>query len=154
VISFTVETDGGLANGMSLEEAIEATDAETGSAAAYFVVNCAHSSHFDHVLGGDNEWLQRIGGIRANASAKSHAELDESTELEIGDPQDLGRRYSSLTACYPSMRVLGGCCGTDHRHFAAICEACMPRAAAEYMEVSCPCFHCHPLCPWRFRHLL
>jgi homocysteine S-methyltransferase len=131
VISFTVETDGRLANGMSLEEAIETTDAETGSAAAYYMVNCAHPSHFDHVLEGDGEWLRRIGGIRANASAKSHAELDESTELDIGDPQDLGRRYSSLTARYPSMRVLGGCCGTDHRHVAAICEACTPRVAAE-----------------------
>ncbi|SFB46489.1 Homocysteine/selenocysteine methylase (S-methylmethionine-dependent) [Rhizobium sp. NFR07] len=131
VISFTVETDGRLANGMSLEEAIETTDAMTGSTAAYYMINCAHPSHFDHVLGGDAEWLRRIGGIRANASAKSHAELDESTELDIGDPQDLGRRYARLTARYPSMRVLGGCCGTDHRHVAAICEACAPRAAAE-----------------------
>jgi homocysteine S-methyltransferase len=75
--------------------------------------------------------VRSCGGLRANASAKSHAELDESTEIDIGDPRDLGRRYGSLRARYPSMLVLGGCCGTDHRHLAAICEACTPRVAAE-----------------------
>jgi homocysteine S-methyltransferase len=131
VISFTVETDGRLANGISLKDAIETTDAMTGSAAAYYMINCAHPIHFEQVLQRDQAWVARIGGLRANASAKSHAELDESTEIDIGDPRDLGRRYGSLRARYPSMLVLGGCCGTDHRHLAAICEACTPRVAAE-----------------------
>ncbi len=131
VISFTVETDGKLAGGMSLREAIETTDGVTANGPAYYMVNCAHPVHFEQSFVDADAWLGRIGGVRANASSKSHAELDEATELDIGDPRDLGLRYRGLRARYPSMRVLGGCCGTDHRHVAAICEACMPRAAAE-----------------------
>ncbi|MND89432.1 bifunctional homocysteine S-methyltransferase/5,10-methylenetetrahydrofolate reductase protein [compost metagenome] len=131
VISFTVETNGRLANGMSLREAIEMTDDMTANGPAYYMVNCAHPVHFEQAFVDGDTWLHRIGGVRANASSKSHAELDEATEIDIGDPQELGRHYRSLRARYPSMCVLGGCCGTDHRHVAAICEACMPRAAAE-----------------------
>jgi homocysteine S-methyltransferase len=131
VISFTVETDGRLANGMSLREAIETTDGETNDAPVYYMVNCAHPVHFEEVLEDGGAWVGRIGGVRANASTKSHAELDESVELDIGDPLDLGRRYRNLQAAYPRMRVLGGCCGTDHRHLEAICEACAISAAAE-----------------------
>jgi homocysteine S-methyltransferase len=116
---------------MSLREAIEMTDDMTANGPAYYMVNCAHPVHFEQAFVDGDTWLHRIGGVRANASSKSHAELDEATELDIGDPQELGRHYRSLRARYPSMCVLGGCCGTDHRHVAAICEACMPRAAAE-----------------------
>ncbi|MGO4523517.1 homocysteine S-methyltransferase family protein [Microvirga sp. 2MCAF35] len=126
VISFTVETDGRLASGETLRSAIERTDRETGHIPAYYMINCAHPTHFDHILAGDDEWIRRIRGLRANASAKSHAELDESTELDPGDPVDLGRRYRALRQRMTQLSVLGGCCGTDHRHIAAICEACIP----------------------------
>lgn len=126
VISFTVETDGRLLDGPSLREAIEATDEATEGSPVYYMVNCAHPVHFEQALAKGEAWVARIGGVRANASTKSHAELDESTTLDIGDPLDLGRRYRSLRASYPGMRVIGGCCGTDHRHIAAICEACAP----------------------------
>lgn len=131
VISFTVETDGRLASGTPLGEAIRRTDEETDASPVYFMVNCAYPTHFQDALANGEAWVKRIGGIRANASTKSHAELDNSTELDIGDPADLGRRYQALRATYPSMRILGGCCGTDHRHVSAICDACIPRAAAE-----------------------
>jgi homocysteine S-methyltransferase len=130
VVSFTVETDGRLANGKSLQAAIEETDAATDAYSAYYMVNCAHPSHFEDALSRGEPWVRRILGIRANASTKSHQELDESTELDIGDPLDLGARYRSLRRNYPSMRVLGGCCGTDHRHIRAICDACLPAVAA------------------------
>lgn len=126
VISFTVETDGRLASGETLQSAIERTDRETGHIPAYYMINCAHPTHFDSVLSGDDEWIRRIRGLRANASAKSHAELDESIELDPGDPQDLARRYRGLRERMTQLSVLGGCCGTDHRHIAAICEACVP----------------------------
>jgi len=80
------------------------------------------------VLAQGGAWVKRIGGIRANASMMSHAELDESEVLDAGDPEDLGRRYRQLLAALPHLKVLGGCCGTDHRHVAAICEACLPQA--------------------------
>ena len=127
-ISFTVETDGNLVTGLTLRQAIEAVDAATGSYPHYYMINCAHPSHFDQVVTGDAAWLKRIGGIRANASKMSHQQLDESETLDAGDPADLGRRYLKLTRHMPQLRILGGCCGTDHRHVAAICEACVPAA--------------------------
>jgi homocysteine S-methyltransferase len=128
-ISFTVETDGRLVTGPTLREAIETVDAETGASPAYYMINCAHPSHFEQALEASEAWVARIRGIRANASAKSHAELDESETLDMGDPGDLGRRYSVLRRRFTGMHILGGCCGTDHRHIAAICEACLPAAA-------------------------
>ena len=123
VISFTVETDGRLPSAQPLGEAIEQVDGETEGAAAYFMVNCAHPTHFAHVLGGGEPWLERIVGLRANASRKSHAELDASGELDSGDPDDLGERYRSLQDVLPRLRVVGGCCGTDERHIAAVARA-------------------------------
>jgi len=128
-ISFTVETDGRLVKGETLREAIEAVDRETGRAPEYFLINCAHPAHFEDALQAGEAWTERIHGLRANASTKSHAELDESETLDAGDPVDLGRRYVALRRVFPKMRILGGCCGTDHRHAAAICEACVPPRA-------------------------
>ena len=120
-ISFTVETDGTLPSGEPLSQAIEETDAATGGGPAYYMINCAHPTHFESVLGGS--WTTRIHGLRANASTKSHAELDEAPELDDGDPEDLGARYAGLRGQLPSLNVLGGCCGTDDRHVARICSA-------------------------------
>jgi S-methylmethionine-dependent homocysteine/selenocysteine methylase len=120
-ISFTLETDGRLPSGQALPEAIELVDAETGGAAAYFMVNCAHPSHFAAVLAASGWWLARLGGIRANASRKSHAELDAAPDLDAGDPDRLGAEYRALKPALPDVRVLGGCCGTDHRHVERIC---------------------------------
>jgi S-methylmethionine-dependent homocysteine/selenocysteine methylase len=123
VISFTLETDGRLPNGQGLGEAIEAVDEATSGAPAYYMINCAHPTHFDDVLGTDEPWRDRILGLRANASMMSHDELDEAEELDDGDPADLGARYAALRPRLPSLNVLGGCCGTDHRHVAAIRDA-------------------------------
>lgn len=123
VISFTVETDGRLPSGQPLLAAVAETDAATGSAPAYYMVNCAHPTHFADVLDAADPAMARIRGVRANASTCSHAELDEATELDDGDPADLGARLVALRAAFPSITVLGGCCGTDARHVAAITAA-------------------------------
>lgn len=123
VISFTVETDGKLPNGESLEDAIGRTDKNTGSYAEYYMINCAHPVHFIQVLKKDGSWKGRIKGIRANASTKSHAELDESVSLDAGDKKVLADGYLQLRALLPELKVVGGCCGTDHGHVASICEA-------------------------------
>jgi S-methylmethionine-dependent homocysteine/selenocysteine methylase len=122
-ISFTLETDGNLPSGQALGEAVEEVDRQTGGGPAYYMINCAHPTHFDAVLEASEPWLERIRGLRANASTKSHAELDEATELDEGDPLDLGERHAALAPKLPRLNVLGGCCGTDHRHVRAICEA-------------------------------
>ena len=123
VISFTVETDGRLPSGITLAEAIAETDAATGAAPHHYMINCAHPTHFDHLFDDAGDWTQRIGGLRANASTLSHAELDEMTELDDGDPADLAARYLALRADLPALQVVGGCCGTDDRHVDAIARA-------------------------------
>jgi homocysteine S-methyltransferase len=123
-ISFTLETDGRLPTGQSLREAIEQVDAATGSAPTYYMINCAHPTHFDTTLTGTDAWLGRIRGLRANASRRSHAELNESPDLDAGNPVELGSQYRDLLHRHPQFNVLGGCCGTDHRHVEAISAAC------------------------------
>ena len=124
-ISFTVETDGRLPTGQPLRAAIEAVDAATSHAPAYYMVNCAHPTHFEDVLLDRAPWIQRVRGLRANASRKSHAELNESTELDIGDPAELAAQHARLKRLLPHLTVMGGCCGTDVRHVEQIAAACL-----------------------------
>lgn len=125
VISFTVEVDGRLPSGQHLGDAINSVDAATGFAPAYYMINCAHPSHFVAQLNPDAPWIERLKGVRANASSKSHAELDEAVELDDGDPVQLGEHYRQLRTALPQINVLGGCCGTDLRHIKEIYKACM-----------------------------
>lgn len=127
-ISFTVETDGKLATGQSLRDAITAVDEATDHAPAYYMINCAHPMHFEGALDAGESWTSRVRGLRANASTCSHAELDAATELDSGDPADLAERYADLRSRHRSLNILGGCCGTDHRHIIEICSACMATA--------------------------
>lgn len=122
-LSFTLETDGRLLSGMPLHEAIQRTDDATDGAPIWYGINCAHPDHFRHILTGD--WVGRIGSVRANASRCSHAELDEAAELDDGDVAELARDYHQLLHLLPGLRVVGGCCGTDLRHVAAIGQSCL-----------------------------
>ena len=123
-ISFTLETDGRLPDGTPLGEAIGRVDGETDAGPAYYMINCAHPTHFAEVLEGEEPWRERIRGLRANASRKSHAELDEAPDLDEGNPAELGAQYAALREQLPKLNVLGGCCGTDHRHVGEISKAC------------------------------
>ena len=125
-ISFTVETYGNLPTGQSLKDAIEQVDRTTAGYPCYYMINCAHPTHFQHVLAEGGVWLDRIRGLRANASRKSHAELNESPELDIGNPVELGADYADLRKRLARLNVMGGCCGTDHRHVEQIAKACSP----------------------------
>ncbi|MAY87414.1 MAG: homocysteine S-methyltransferase [Pseudooceanicola sp.] len=130
VVSYTVETDGRLPDGTPLGWAFEETDTRTDGGAAYFMINCAHPDHFHEALAAGSGWLKRIGGVRANASRLSHAELDEAEELDAGNPAELGRDYARLRRLLPNLSVLGGCCGTDHRHVEAMADCCVASRAA------------------------
>jgi S-methylmethionine-dependent homocysteine/selenocysteine methylase len=121
-ISFTVETDGRLPSGQPLGEAIETVDTQTGGACRYFMVNCAHPTHFAAAVEAGGAWLRRLGGVRCNASRRSHAELDEADQLDRGDPRELGALYRELKPHLSSVRVIGGCCGTGTPHIASICD--------------------------------
>lgn len=128
VISFTVEIDGRLPSGTPLGDAILQVDALTDNGPAYYMINCAHPTHFEHALEAGGSWLGRLRGIRANASRKSHAELDAATELDDGDPFELASEYASLIARFSQLTILGGCCGTDVRHIEQIARACITSA--------------------------
>lgn len=126
VISFTVETDGKLPTGETIKDAITAVDAASGASPVYYMINCAHPTHFRDALKSGESWVERIGGLRANASRRSHAELDVATELDAGDPREFGKLHAELRRLLPRATVLGGCCGTDHRHveqISLVCEA-------------------------------
>ncbi len=123
IVSFTVETDGRLPDGSALGDAIEAVVAAAGDRVEGFMVNCAHPTHFEHVLRDGGAWRERVVGLRANASRMSHAELDAAEELDAGDPEDLARRYVAVGEHLRCLTTLGGCCGTDRRHVAAIASA-------------------------------
>ncbi|HYE94676.1 MAG TPA: homocysteine S-methyltransferase family protein [Rubricoccaceae bacterium] len=127
VLSFTVETDGRLPTGQTLGDAIAQVDEATAGYPAYFMINCAHPSHFEQVLSGEEPWVARVRGLRANASRRSHAELNEAPDLDDGNPVELGRDYARLVrGPLPHLNVMGGCCGTDHRHVEQIASACLP----------------------------
>lgn len=129
-IAFTVETDGRLPTGDTLKSAIEEVDDATGNYAAYYMINCAHPTHFQDAVSSDDAWLERIRGVRANASRRSHAELNDSPDLDAGDPYELGADYARLMRSLTRLNVMGGCCGTDHRHIEQIAEACVPLFSA------------------------
>ena len=124
VLSFTVETDGALPGGKPLGVAIAEVDEATGGYPVYYMINCAHPRHFARELRRGVSCVDRVGGLRANASAKSHAELDASPEIDIGDIAELAEDHSELLPSLPNLQLIGGCCGTDHRHIAAICARC------------------------------
>jgi S-methylmethionine-dependent homocysteine/selenocysteine methylase len=124
VISFTVETNGVLPEGSPLSAAILEVERATDSGPLYYGINCAHPTHFSDVLVPKNDWIDRIQMVRANASRMSHAELDDATDLDDGDPTEFGRQQAELRDRFPRINVLGGCCGTDVRHIEAIAQAC------------------------------
>ncbi len=130
VVSFTCETDGRLPSGERLADAIARTDEATDGHVLHYMVNCAHPSHFDAELARGGAWLERVRGVRANASCLSHAELEARTELDDGDPEDLAGRYLGLRRVLPALSVIGGCCGTDDRHVAAMARRLFGEAVA------------------------
>lgn len=125
-ISFTVETDGKLPTGQTLKTALEQVDNATSGYPSYYMINCAHPTHFDGVLAEGEPWVKRIRGLRANASRMSHAQLNEAPELDAGNATEFGQEYADLKKRLPQLNVMGGCCGTDHRHIEQIASACLP----------------------------
>jgi S-methylmethionine-dependent homocysteine/selenocysteine methylase len=122
-ISFTVETDGKLPTGQTLKQAIEQSDEATGNHPAYYMINCAHPTHFMDALAETGAWRSRIRGLRPNASMMSHAELNEASELDAGAPVALGQQTREVKDSLNELTVIGGCCGTDHRHIEEMCKA-------------------------------
>jgi len=122
-ISFTVETDGLLPDGRTLADAI--AQVEAAAPADWYGVNCAHPTHVAPALDGGS-WQQKLRFLRPNASTMTHAELDEMEVLDSGDIGLLTTSARSVRDLVPSFSVLGGCCGTDSRHVAALWGVAAP----------------------------
>ncbi|MEP7737526.1 homocysteine S-methyltransferase family protein [Nocardioides sp. 31GB23] len=120
LVGFTVETDGRLPDGSTLREAITLLEEE--GAADGFIVNCAHPTHIAPGLQ-EGEWLARVVQVNPNASTLSHAELDDAEHLDPGDLPLLTSSYAALRDRLPGLAIVGGCCGTDARHVAALVGA-------------------------------
>jgi homocysteine S-methyltransferase len=75
---------------------------------------------------------EAIGIVRAAAATGTPVTIGFTleTDLDSGDPAELAAEYLALEPHLPAIRVLGGCCGTDHRHVARICET-WPWTASE-----------------------
>jgi S-methylmethionine-dependent homocysteine/selenocysteine methylase len=127
IVSPTVETDGTLPDGTPLGDFITQVDDALGGDPVFYMVNCAHPAHLEPTLERAKQrgepWLGRFRGFRSNASAKSHQELDDSTEIDRGDVADLARRVAAMRTRY-DLWVVGGCCGTDAEHLESIAVAC------------------------------
>ncbi len=117
-IAFTVEVDGLLANGATLAETVALVD--TLAPPDYFLVNCAHPDHIEGAVSVPGPWRERVVGLLSNASTQSHEQLEEASELDEGDPQLLAAAHSRIERLLPGLSVVGGCCGTDSRHVAAL----------------------------------
>ena len=126
IISPTVETDGRLPDGTTLREFIHRVDDATEAAPVFYTVNCAHPTHLMPTLDAasvrNEDWLNRFQGFRANSSKKSHEELDNSTELDRGNPHELAEEVAAMTRAH-NLKLVGGCCGTDMEHIAEIARA-------------------------------
>jgi homocysteine S-methyltransferase len=127
MICWALETNGRLPTGQHLFDAIAEVDAATGKGPVYYMINCAHPTHFSAVLANEGSRVARVRGLRANASKRSHQELNDASELDDGDPLELGEEHGQLVRDHPHINVLGGCCGTDHRHV-----ECISLAAERY----------------------
>jgi homocysteine S-methyltransferase len=125
-VSFTLETDGRLPSGDSLAAAVAAVDEAGGP--DYYLVNCAHPAHVEPALAEPGAWRERVAGLRCNASTRSHAELDEATELDEGNPRELAVGVDRLRPLLANLSIVGGCCGTDVRHVASMWRVELPAA--------------------------
>jgi len=121
-ISFSLETDGKLLNGGSLKNAIGTMDRATNHAPAYYMINCANPTHFDNILSQEN-WVNRIRGVRANAFCKRHAELWQSEVLEDDGAEEFGKLNAELASKYRHLNIFGGCCDSNYQHVEEICKA-------------------------------
>jgi len=120
-ISLTLDSNSKLHSGPSLADAITAIDEQTNQAPEYFLINCSHPLEFEPAIE-PGDWIQRVRGVRPNASKMDKMALCQIGYLEDGDPEELGRLCGDLARQYPHMDIWGGCCGTWDNHLNEIAK--------------------------------
>lgn len=121
-LAFTLDSSHKLKSGPSLKEAIEATDAEAGSARPDgYGINCSHPVEFLPALD-DGVWTRRIRSLRPNAAKMDKVSLCKLGHIEEGDPEELGQMMGELARRFPDIDIWGGCCGSWDKHLDRIAQ--------------------------------
>jgi S-methylmethionine-dependent homocysteine/selenocysteine methylase len=125
ILSFVIRPDGTILDGTPLHQAFDQIDAAIQHPPFFYLINCVHPSVFSHALKSEvvlsNSVLKRLWGLQANTSAKSPEELDGLSELDGSEPRSFARELLALYHTF-GIKIIGGCCGTDHHHIEAIAE--------------------------------
>ena len=127
-VSFIVRPSGSLLDGTPLDNAMSGIDDQVIPGPLGYLVNCVHSSTLESALNAPAgrralDW-GRLLGFQANTSSMSPEELDGARELVGEDPAVFASGMCALRRQF-GLRVLGGCCGTDGGHIAALARGMM-----------------------------
>ncbi len=124
LLSFVVRPEGTLLDGTPWAEAIERLDDRKNPPVGH-AVNCIHPKVLAAALAvlerAAPELVERVVFYQANTSALRPEELLQATELLTEEPATLAAQMGALQRRY-GIPVMGGCCGTDERHIAALAE--------------------------------
>jgi homocysteine S-methyltransferase len=119
IVNFVVRAEGTLLDGTPLKDAIATIDAAVIPKPLAYLVNCTHASIFRsailHEVNSSSLVRKRVVGLLANTAALNPEELDNSAGLVEEEPEIFGQSVAGLHGEL-GMKILGGCCGTDHRH--------------------------------------
>ncbi len=125
ILSFVLTPDGAILDGTPLHEAIEMIDSEIDPCPIFYMANCVHPTVFEKAVHKESliskTVQKRLLGFQANTSAKSPEELDNLSYLDTSDPDEFGQLMASLHQQF-GLKVLGGCCGSDHHHIIEIAK--------------------------------
>jgi len=128
LISFVVRGQGVLLDGTPLPEAVDRIDRAVSPPPCGYLVNCVHADVLAEGLqaaDAQGAWKVlsgRLLGIQANTSRLSPEALDGRGELDTEAPGDFAAALITLHRRY-GLKILGGCCGSDHRHLEAVAQA-------------------------------
>lgn len=125
LISFTIRGDGCLVDGTPIAEAISYIDGITEQKPACYLTNCVHPDIVYEALSQPcnrcDPVKNRFLGIQANTAKLPYSDLDGSAELKTSDPEELAGQIKRLGEIC-RLKIVGGCCGTDHRHMEEIAK--------------------------------
>lgn len=119
-VSFLVRKDGKLMDGTWLHDAIGYIDDKTAdNPPLFYQVNCVHPRNLRLCLDRPENRTERVRtrfkGLEGNGSDLSPEELDNSPIIRTSPPEEWAREMMAMHEDY-GLKVLGGCCGTDHDH--------------------------------------
>lgn len=114
IISFVIGADGLLLDSTTMSDAVRLMDAQLRVPPVAYMVNCIYPT-FIRPDEQPSDLFDRLQGIQANASSKTHDQLDGSQTLQQDSLEDWGHHMLRLNREF-GVKILGGCCGTDDRY--------------------------------------